>query len=212
MLYKHRSLRTVAWQRIGRPAVHRRSVITVMPALSDITTKRLFLRVIDAADAEDVFRYCSDPDVARNTSWPCHRSVEDARAYIAWALSKASHPPHLVHHIWAIRLRGDAQVIGTVDLIQDNATDAHTDYVLARAWWNQGLMSEAVRAVTTWGFDQVPSLKRVHSVCLTRNIGSGRVLEKCGFRLMRRELVQLGVKFDNQRLEASRFELPRPEQ
>jgi RimJ/RimL family protein N-acetyltransferase len=61
-------------------------------------------------------------------------------------------------------------------------------YVLARSQWNQGYMTEAVKAVTGWALAQ-PEIYRVWAVCDVDNVVSARVLEKAGMRregLMRR--------------------------
>ncbi len=108
-----------------------------------------------------------------------------------------------------IRLHQDARVIGAIDLVQDNDLQAHTDYVLARSCWNRGFMTEAVQAVVSWGFNRLHSLERIRSGGLTDNVGSWRVLEKSGFRLVSRQRTKFGAKFDHQELEVCHYELSR---
>jgi RimJ/RimL family protein N-acetyltransferase len=54
-------------------------------------------------------------------------------------------------------------------------------YVLGRANWNHGYMTEAVQTVTAWLPGQ-PEIYRVWAVCDVDNSGSARVLEKAGFQ------------------------------
>ncbi len=64
-------------------------------------------------------------------------------------------------------------------------------YVLARAYWNRGYMTEAVREVTEWALTQ-PSILRVWAVCDVENAASVRVLKKAGFQqegILRRWLI-----------------------
>jgi ribosomal-protein-alanine N-acetyltransferase len=63
--------------------------------------------------------------------------------------------------------------------------------VLARPWWGQGLMTEALTEVVGWALSQ-PSIFRISAVCDVENVASARVMEKCGlFRegVLRRYLV-----------------------
>jgi ribosomal-protein-alanine N-acetyltransferase len=53
-------------------------------------------------------------------------------------------------------------------------------YVLARAHWGKGLMTEAVRALTDAALGS-PEICRVQASCDVDNRASARVLEKSGF-------------------------------
>jgi ribosomal-protein-alanine N-acetyltransferase len=53
-------------------------------------------------------------------------------------------------------------------------------YVLGRAHWRQGLMPEAIRALTDAAL-ATPSVCRVQATCDVDNRPSARVLEKAGF-------------------------------
>ena len=176
---------------------------------TSVSTKRLDLGLLAVADVEDVYQYGRDPEVSRTTSWPTHRSIKDAQDYVSFAVASDSDLPGSLRHTWAIRLREEARVIGAIDLVQDNDLQAHTDYVLARSCWNRGLMTEAVQAVVSWGFNRLHTLERIRSGCLTANVGSWRVLEKSGFRLVSRQRTRFGAKFDHQELEVSHYEVSR---
>jgi ribosomal-protein-alanine N-acetyltransferase len=176
-----------------------------------IGTTRLDLRLLALPDADDVYQYGSDPEVSRATSWPTHTSIKDALDFVSFVVSSDSDHPGALRHAWAIRLRGYARVIGTIDLIQDNDQEAHTDYVLARSSWNQGFMTEAVQAVVGWGFERLEALERIRSGCLSSNVGSWRVLEKAGFRLVGQQPTKFGAKFDHQELEVCHYEVSRRE-
>lgn len=176
-----------------------------------ITTARLQLRLVVEEDADHIFEYCRNPDVARYTSWEAHRTIDDARQYVAFVQRSHSDRPGTLRHVWAIRQRNSAQVIGTVDLIQRADDTAYTDFALAQAFWGHGLTTEAVAAITQWGFARIAALRQIRSTCLLANAGSQRVLEKAGFRLVKRELAQLGEKFEFQRQEVSRYEKRRPD-
>ena len=174
-----------------------------------IETERLDLRLLSVADAADVFAYASDPEVAANTSWFAHERLEDAESFVTNVVGAHSEAEGSLRHVWAIRLRGDGTVIGTIDLVQDSISVAHVDFALARKYWSRGIMTEATRAVLDWGFRRLPRLQEVRSGGLTRNAGTMRVLEKLGFELRVRTNAPRPPKFPDEALEASHFSLSR---
>ena len=174
---------------------------------ADITTSRLELRLLSAEDVESVFRYASDPDVAKNTAWLPHRTLRDASTYVDFVLSSHSEVEGALRHVWAIRLRGEPEAIGTIDLVQDSDERAHIDFALAKAYWNRGLITEASRAVLKWGFERLPTLQEIRSEGLSRNQGTMRVLEKLGFQLRAKTNVPRPPKFPDEALEAWHFSL-----
>ena len=57
-------------------------------------------------------------------------------------------------------------------------------YVLSKAYWGQGLMPEAVKAVIDWLFHEV-RLDFIIVGHFDRNAQSKRVIEKCGFQYIK---------------------------
>jgi len=174
-----------------------------------ISTARLDLRLLQIGDAGDVFAYARDPAVAKFTSWAAHTKLADAEAFVAAAVAADADLPRLVRHTWGIRQRGDATVIGTIGLIQTSATVAEAHFALARPCWMQGLTSEALQAVVSWGFAHVAALDEICSGCLADNVGSWRVLEKSRFRLNHTNVLAFGPKFDHRRLPVRYYALDR---
>ena len=58
---------------------------------------------------------------------------------------------------------------------------AEIGYVLSRAYWNRGVMSEALARVLVLAFDQL-GLNRIEGFCQVDNHSSRRVLEKAGMK------------------------------
>lgn len=146
-------------------------------ATPTIETERLLLRPFDPADAADVFVYASNPNVSRYTTWQTHRTLEDSQAFIAMVLGR-----HENEKTWAILLRGRPAVIGAIEFGPTDQAEALLGYVIAEAFWNQGIMTEATKAVLAWGFANCPAVRTVVSSAVTQNIGSQRVMEKCGLK------------------------------
>lgn len=77
---------------------------------------------------------------------------------------------------------GDGLLIGCVGLAINHADEnAELGFWLGEPYWNQGYMTEAARAVLEHGFESL-GLHRIHAHHMSRNLGSGRVLEKIGMR------------------------------
>ena len=65
---------------------------------------------------------------------------------------------------------------------QDSASEkANIGYCIGRKWWRMGIMSEALKAVMTYLFDEV-GFNRLEACHDPRNPNSGKVMLKCGMR------------------------------
>jgi ribosomal-protein-alanine N-acetyltransferase len=158
-------------------------------------TPRLDLRPPVIDDADNLFAtYTQDPEVTRYLVWRPHESIETTRAFVcrcidAWE-SGASFP-------WVMLRREDGQLLGMIE-IRVNLFRAELGYVLARRFWGQGYMTEAVRALVDWAVAQ-PQIHRVWAVCDVDNLASARVMEKAGMQregLLRRWIVHPNISPD----------------
>ena len=141
-------------------------------------TERLRLRKIRLADADPIFRqYAQDPEVTKYVSWRAHQNLDETREYVrmcllAWDVGKAFH--------WVIERAEDKQLMGMI-IARVNAEKWELGYVLARAYWRQGFMTEAVKGIIAWALKQ-KDIHRVWAVCDVDNIASARVMEKVGMQ------------------------------
>lgn len=149
------------------------------------------------ADAQDIFAYSRDPEVTRHVLWDPHRSIHDSRAYLRYILRqyKANEPSS-----WGIELREEQRLIGTIGFMWWNREyrSAEIGYSLSRAYWNKGLMTEALRAAIGFGFGEM-QLHRIEAQHETSNPASGRVMEKAGMRkegILRGRLINKGKFVD----------------
>ena len=146
-----------------------------MPALE---TPRLILRKLTMHDAQDIYDYSRDPLVAKHVLWDAHRSIGESRAYLRYMLRKyrACEPAS-----WGIEFRETGKIIGTVGFmwIQSDNAAAEVGYSLSRAYWNRGIMSEALEAVIRYGFESL-HLNRIEAIHELDNPASGAVMRKCG--------------------------------
>ena len=146
-----------------------------LPALE---SNRLLLRRLCMRDAPDIFDYSRDPEVARHVLWSAHASVSESRSYIRYMLRRyrLGEPSS-----WGIVLKSENRVVGTVGFmwIQEENASAEVGYSLGRAYWNQGIMTEALRMVVDFGFRQL-RLNRIEAQHEVDNPASGAVMRKAG--------------------------------
>lgn len=143
-----------------------------------LKTDRLRLRKVKLSDAEAIFRqYARDPEVTKYVSWRAHRDLEETREYVrmcllAWDTGKAFH--------WVIERREDKEVIGMI-IARAAGEKWELGYVLARPFWGQGYMTEAVKGIIAWALRQ-KEIYRVWAVSDVDNVASARVMEKAGMQ------------------------------
>ena len=82
-----------------------------------------------------------------------------------------------------IELAQERKVIGTIGFmwIQQENRSAEVGYSLSRPYWNRGLMTEALRALLGFGFEQL-HLNRIEAQHESDNPASGRVMAHVGMR------------------------------
>jgi RimJ/RimL family protein N-acetyltransferase len=141
-----------------------------------LETPRLVLRRPRMDDAEAVHNgYASDPEVCRYLTWKPNESLAQTREFMRGHLDVIDSSPNFT---WAITQKGSDILIGMIEL-RMNGHKADFGYVLSRAFWGRGFVTEALRAVLDFALT-LPALYRVWGVCDVDNIASARVMEKAG--------------------------------
>jgi [ribosomal protein S5]-alanine N-acetyltransferase len=155
------------------------AVEEVFERIPIIETPRLTLRQIDLHDAEDIFATFSDEVVMEYYGELPHQSVEDSRELIrrqqAWYARREGIR-------WGITRQGEDRVVGSCGLFSfdDGFHRATLGYELGRAYWRQGVMTEALNALLTFAFATM-GLRRVEAVVDQGNDKSQALLRKLGF-------------------------------
>lgn len=143
-----------------------------------LETDRTILRKVTPDDVEDMFRYCSDEEVSRYTTWYPHRTTEDTRAFIEHLQIKYDCGDVAP---WGIEDKATSTFIGTCGYVNWNVPHAKAElgYALSRDYWGKGIMTEAAGRIIEFGFREM-RLVRIEARCLVPNIGSAKVMEKLG--------------------------------
>lgn len=147
-----------------------------------IETERLILRPWSVDDTSALYNCASDPRVSELAMWPTHTSATMSREVI----EKVFMPNP---HCFAIVLKETDLPIGCIGLVPSGfenhdveASEREVGYWIGHRYWNAGLTTEALRALTTYCRDNL----NLSSLLITtddRNTASGRVAEKCDFQL-----------------------------
>ena len=146
-----------------------------------LSSERLILRRPRISDADAIFAYGGDPEVAKYADWPRLVSVDDARSAIERAVSRWEAGDE---YAWRITVKPEDEAIGGVACSIDGHR-AEFGFLVKRTLWNRGYATEAARVVFEW-LRALPAVVRIQATTDVENVASVRVLEKLG---MSREAV-----------------------
>lgn len=146
-----------------------------------IETARLSLRRFEMGDAEPMFwNWASDPEVTRYLTWQPHANLTVTQAVLSdWVSAYAD----LDTYNWAIVPKELGQPIGSISVvrIREDFMSMEIGYCIGKAWWHQGITSEALRAVIAYLFAYT-NVNRIVAIHDARNSNSGGVMRKCGMQ------------------------------
>ena len=150
-----------------------------------LQTGRLTLRPWRETDLEDLYEYARVDGVGQMAGWTPHGSLDDSREILDMFIREKK--------TFALEYRGKA--VGSLgietyeaarypELALERMRGREIGYVLSRDYWGMGLMTEAVKSVIAYLFDEV-KLDFIIVGHFTHNDRSRRVIEKCGFRYVK---------------------------
>lgn len=146
--------------------------------MRELETERLLLRRIRREDAQRIFDcWASDPEVTRYLTWQPHASVAVTEAVMKRWLADYDKPDT---YRYGIELRESGELIGMIDVVGYHHGNPVIGYCSGRAYWGNGYMTEALKALCAALFEAGYSMIRIEAV--RENIGSNRVIQKAGFR------------------------------
>jgi RimJ/RimL family protein N-acetyltransferase len=135
-------------------------------------TENSILRDVTEADLPVLFEHQRDPEAARMAAFP----ARDREAFTAhWQKILANDEGTKKTILF------DGQVAGNI-VIWKQGGRRLVGYWIGREFWGQGLATRALAELLT----EVPD-RPLHAYVATSNLGSIRVLEKCGFTLVGQE-------------------------
>ena len=141
---------------------------------------RLVLRPLRPADAEALFAIFSDAETMRYWSSSPWTSLTQADALITSAQLGNADGSALR---FGLEIAASGQLIGTCTLYSFSSSNRRCEvgYILGRAYWGHGYMTEALPALLAHAFGAL-GLNRVEADIDPRNEASARLLERLHFK------------------------------
>ena len=144
-----------------------------------IETERLLLREITDYDAEDFFSIWADQGVQEGLDTRGFSSIEGARKHLRVKSNAFKQKKNLT---WGIVKRGSMAIVGACFYRAfEQRSKAELSYYLASPYWRQGIMTEALDVIVSFGFAAM-ELHRIQAYVQPDNLAAIRVIEKTGFR------------------------------
>ena len=158
----------------------RERICHVFSHLPELTTPRLLLRRMCVGDTEDMYEYARRSEVTRYLLWSPHPDVYYTRDYLNYLTTRYAAGSF---YDWGVVCRENGRMIGTCGFSTiDCAHDvAEIGYVLNPDYRGQGFSPEAVRAVLSFGFEQL-GFHRIEARFIEGNTASLRVMQKVGMQ------------------------------
>lgn len=146
----------------------------------ELGSERLLLRQPSRSDVDAVLQTFRDPEVIRYYNVDLMDRRDDAAALIE---SRRRRYEMGYGIRWSIYLRDSRQYVGSCgyEVIHTPWRHAEIGYELAKAHWGNGYMTEALRAIVTYGFRTL-DMHRIEAQVEPANAASRAVLRRLGFR------------------------------
>jgi len=156
------------------------SINKAFQTFPQIETRNLLLRRIAPADSSAIFKILADEKVTEFYDDDAFTDIAQASDQIeAW--ENGFRNKRCIR--WGIARKDDLIIIGSCGYYGFHTWHmrASIGYELARPFWRQGIMSEALSAIIALGFQEL-GLNRIEAVVMPENRVSIKLLEKLGFR------------------------------
>lgn len=145
----------------------------------EIRTPRLTLRPITTADLATTHAYAGDLENTRFMMFLPYADEAETAAFLldAQAQWRMDAPER---YEFAVCLEG-AHIGGLTLYMQEDRTEAELGWVLHKAYWRKGYVTEA--ALALMDFARSLGVTRIFACCDSENVASYRTMEKLGMRL-----------------------------
>ena len=165
-----------------------------------IRSRKFILRPFRRGDEASLRENISNKKIYRNTLViPYPYTLKDAQEWIRNNLKEAKNKNlRMVNFVIDI----DGEVAGSIGFSKIEGYKAEIGYWLGERYWGQGIMTEAIRLMTKFGFGKL-KLKRIYAPVFSFNKASMQVLKNNNYKfegILRKE-----HKKDNKFLDAYLF-------
>jgi len=164
-----------------------------MKTFPTLHTARLTLGQLEVSDIPTITAYASNPNISKMLrTMPYPYAEKDA---IFWLNKARTEFERETAYIFRIGLRARGEFIGGIGLhLKKEHQKAVIGYWIGEPFWGKGYMTEALKAVLTFGFESL-NLNKIQAVHKELNPQSGKVMANLiQYRLTKREYEHLPKK------------------
>ena len=148
--------------------------------MKELVTNRLKLRYIKKEDAPTIYEnWASDPEVARYVTWKPHECLAVTEAVVDFWVKDYKNSDC---YRYGIERKLDNELMGMIDVVGYHHCNPVIGYCMGKRFWNNGYMTEALEALVNQLISD--GYKVIVIEAVKDNIGSNRVIEKNGFKLV----------------------------
>ena len=151
----------------------------IFQSFPELNTQRLLFRQITQEDDKSLFEVLSDEDTCKYLTHNAVNDMENIKRMIA-GMQRFFDEKQRIR--WGIAQKKDNTLIGHCgffDIDRFNCC-AEISYCIKRELWGQGIMTEALDAMLSFGFEDY-GLNRITANVIKDNAASIKVLQKLGF-------------------------------
>lgn len=145
----------------------------------NLETERLLLRRLNDNDVNEVLELRGNPETMKFIPRPLAKNTDDALEHIKMINDKIDEN---IGINWAVTIKGSDKMIGLLGhyRIQPENHRAEIGYMILPQFQGKGYVTEAVKAVMEYGFNQM-NLHSIEAVIDPGNYASEKALQKIGF-------------------------------
>jgi ribosomal-protein-alanine N-acetyltransferase len=143
-----------------------------------LNSDRLSFIEIKQEHLTDLFKLFGDSNVTKYYNLKTFETEQDGQKFIDWYQKRFIEKLAIR---WGIALKGNNNIIGTIGF--NNFTNNHRaniGYDLQTEYWNKGYVTEALKTIIDFGFNQL-KINRIEAEVMIGNLASERILDKLGF-------------------------------
>ncbi len=146
----------------------------------NLSTKRLYLRLIELSDLEAIHTLHSLPETDKYNTLGIPKNTEETKLIIEDWIA-ANNKPESKNLTFAIEQTISKKFIGLIALKigSEKFKNGEVWYKLHSDYWGKGFGTEALHSILDFGFEKI-KLHRIEAGCAIDNIGSMKILEKVG--------------------------------
>jgi ribosomal-protein-alanine N-acetyltransferase len=145
-----------------------------------LATERLILRCLEVSDDQQLFKLRSSKIVNKYIVRPIQKDIKEIRAFINKIIDGINNDEWIY---WVITLKENPKLIGTICYwnFSSKKTVAEIGYELDPAFQGKGIMSEVLKKIIEFGFQEI-ELDAIEAYTHKNNNNSTKLLQKYNFK------------------------------